>query len=924
MRHTRLVPFCCALACAAGSKNEWIPQTVPTPVRALTDPKETHFASLTQYTFEGENAEAYWSFDGTKLSMQRRAPGEACDKIYTLPAGDIADTPPLRLLSSGAGATTCAHYLPDNASVIYASTHLSGPACPPKPDMSLGYVWALYDSYDIFKSSEDGKTVKQLTDAKGYDAEATVCGVDGSIVFTSTRDGDIELYRMDKDGGNVKRLTFTPGYDGGAFFNKDCSKLVWRASRPAPGKALEDYQSLLAKGLVRPSKLEIFVGNADGSDATQITSLNAASFAPFFFPDGKRILFSSNVADPKGREFDIWAVNIDGTDLEQITFSKGFDGFPMFSPDGKYLAFSSNRATATGKTDTNLFVARWQDLPRKTGSGPAERIRDDVTWLADVTRGGRGIGSAGLLASTEYIEKRFAELQLTPSGTESFRHAFEVSTAVSATENNRLSAESKPFSSSDMRPLNFSANGTVKAPLVFANYGIENDTLNIHDFRTVNVKGKMVLLRRYAPTHEKLATPEAQRLAGDLRKKAFYAKAAGAVAVLIVDAPQLPPNEAMPAEAPFPELKPDHGGDVGIPVVFVKRALGLELLKQIEAKRPPLLTLQVELKKAHSPAFNVVGTIKAQMPSQRVLVLGAHYDHLGFGGAGSMAPGSTAVHGGADDNASGTAVLMEVARQLVGQRQSLTHDIVMVAFSGEEEGLLGSAALVASKPSWLGQVRAMVNLDMVGRLRDNTISVLGTNSANEWKETVSNACLAAKSRCVMGGDGYGPSDHMSFYTAAIPVLHFFTGAHGDYHKPADTADKLNALGAAQVANTVVQVLLAAQQTPLTFAKSNAPAPATGGDMRSFGASLGTVPDYAASQNSTGVVLADVRPQGAADKAGLRKGDVIKKIGRFEIRSVEDLMIVLQQSKPGETVPIVAEREAKRIEVEAIFQEGRRR
>jgi Peptidase family M28/PA domain/WD40-like Beta Propeller Repeat/PDZ domain len=924
MRQTRLIPICFALACVGGSKNEWMPQIVPTPVRGVTDPREKHFASLTQYTFEGENAEAYWSFDGTKLSMQRRAPGEACDKIYTLPAGDIPDTPPLRLLSNGQGATTCAHYLPDNATVIYASTHLAGPACPPKPDMSLGYVWALYDSYDIFKSSEDGKTVTRLTDTKGYDAEATVCGVDGSIVFTSTRDGDIELYRMDKDGGNVKRLTFTPGYDGGAFFNKDCSKLTWRASRPAPGKALDDYQSLLAKGLVRPSKLEIFVGNADGSDATQITSLNAASFAPFFFPDGKRILFSSNVADPKGREFDIWAVNIDGTDLEQITFTKGFDGFPMFSPDGKYLAFSSNRATAEGKTDTNLFVARWQDLPRKASSGPAERIRDDVSWLADAARGGRGIGSDGLRASTEYIEKRFAELQLTPSGTERFRHAFEVTVAVNATENNRLSVGKKALSPSDMQPLSFSANGTVKAPLVFANYGIESDALNIHDFRTVNAKGKIVLLRRYAPPHEKLSTPDAQRAAGDLRKKAFYAKAAGAVGVLIVDVPQPQPNESMPAETPFPELKPDQGGDVGIPAVMLKRALGLELMKQIEAKRAPLVTLQVELEKQRSQAFNLVGTINAQTPSQGVLVLGAHYDHLGFGGAGSLAPGSTAVHGGADDNASGTAVLLEVARQLVAQRQTLSHDVVMAAFSGEEEGLLGSAALVASKPAWLGQVKAMVNLDMVGRLRDNTVSVLGTNSAPQWNETVSKACLSAKSRCTMGGDGYGPSDHMSFYTASIPVLHFFTGAHSDYHKPTDTADKLNAHGAAQVAATVVQVLLAAQQTPLTFAKSSAPAPMTGGDMRTFGASLGTVPDYAASQNSTGVVLADVRPQGAADKAGLKKGDVIKKIGRFDIRSVEDLMIVLQQSKPGETVRVAAQRAATVIEVDATFQEGRRR
>src|SRR5205085_2058126 len=204
---------------------------------------------------------------------------------------------------------------------------------------SHGYVWALYDSYDIYTARPDGTELTKLTDSPGYDAEATICPKDGSIVFTSVRDGDIDLYRMDADGKNVKRLTDLPGYDGGAFFNADCTKIVWRASRPRPGKELDDFKRLLGQNLVRPSKLELYVMNADGSDQTQITYLDAASFAPFWHPNGKRILFSSNYGDPKGREFDIWAVNVDGTNLERITHAPGFDGFPMFSPDGKTLAF---------------------------------------------------------------------------------------------------------------------------------------------------------------------------------------------------------------------------------------------------------------------------------------------------------------------------------------------------------------------------------------------------------------------------------------------------------------------------------------------------------------------------------------------------------------------------------------------------------
>ena len=257
--------------------------------------------------------------------------------------------------------------------MIYASTHLGGDACPPRPDHSQGYVWALYDSYDIFRAKADGSGVTRLTDTPGYDAEGTVCAKDGSIVFTSVRDGDIDLYRMDADGKNVKRLTSTVGYDGGAFFNADCSKIVWRASRPKPGEELEGYKKLLAKGLVRPTKLEIYVANADGSEAAQITYLDAASFGPFWHPSQKRILFSSNYGDPKGREFDLWAVDIDGTNLERITHAPGFDGFPMFSPDGKYLAFSSNRATAPGAHDTNVFLARWTDTPAQTRHGNASR-----------------------------------------------------------------------------------------------------------------------------------------------------------------------------------------------------------------------------------------------------------------------------------------------------------------------------------------------------------------------------------------------------------------------------------------------------------------------------------------------------------------------------------------------------------------------
>jgi Tol biopolymer transport system component len=260
------------------------------------------------------------------------------------------------LVSTGKGRTTCAYYLPGDQDIIYSSTHETSPDCPTPPDRSQGYVWGLFE-YDVYRAKADGSGLTPLAPSPGYDGEATVCARDGSIIFTSVRDGDLDLYRMDADGKNVVRLTDTPGYDGGAFFSADCEQIVWRASRPE-GQALEDYKRLLGQGLVRPTKLEIYVARADGSEARKVTDLGAAAFAPFFHPSGERVLFSSNHGDPRGREFDIWMINVDGTGLERITYTPGFDGFPMFSPDGKKLAFGSNRNQ--GKPgETDVYVATW-------------------------------------------------------------------------------------------------------------------------------------------------------------------------------------------------------------------------------------------------------------------------------------------------------------------------------------------------------------------------------------------------------------------------------------------------------------------------------------------------------------------------------------------------------------------------------------
>ncbi|MGD0161585.1 MAG: hypothetical protein ABSB39_03870 [Candidatus Sulfotelmatobacter sp.] len=325
----------------------------------LATPQEKHLRNVHQLTFGGQNAEAYFSADGTKLIFQSSHGDVKCDQIFTM----NLDGSDQRMVSTGKGRTTCSYFYPDGKKILFSSTHLASPECPPRPDFSKGYVWAVYPGYDIFTANPDGSDLKQLTNSPGYDAESTI-SVDGKkIVFTSLRHGDLDIYSMDSDGKHVKQLTHELGYDGGPFYSPDRKWIVYRAYHPQTEKEISDYKELLTQNLIRPTSLELWIMKADGSGKRQITNLGAASFGPSFLADGKRIIFSSNY-DPVTHStggmgnFELWLINSDGSGLERITYSDGFDGFPMFSPDGKKLVWASNR-NAKAPHETNIFIADW-------------------------------------------------------------------------------------------------------------------------------------------------------------------------------------------------------------------------------------------------------------------------------------------------------------------------------------------------------------------------------------------------------------------------------------------------------------------------------------------------------------------------------------------------------------------------------------
>lgn len=389
--------------------------------------QERHLKNITQLTFGGDNAEAYFSPDGSKLIMQVTNPeiGAECDQIYVLELNKSSYTKEdLKLVSTGKGRTTCSFFLPDGEHVIYASTHEGDENCPPKPAPRADgkYVWPIYPDFDIYKTDLDGNIVQKLTDYDGYDAEAVVSPDGKKIAFTSIRSGDLEIYTMDLDGSNVKQITNELGYDGGAFFTHDSQRLIFRSSRPKTKEDIKVYQDLLKEGLVMPTEMELYMVDIDGSNLTKLTDLGKANWSPYMHPSDDKVVFSSNHHATRGYDFQLYMLDLKTQEIEQITYESIFNAFPMFSPDGKKIVFSSNRNATDNQT--NVFIADWIDLD-DTELVKTENLAKTVKYLSSDELQGRLTGSKGEAMAADYIEKELKALGLKPYLEKNFKHPFE-------------------------------------------------------------------------------------------------------------------------------------------------------------------------------------------------------------------------------------------------------------------------------------------------------------------------------------------------------------------------------------------------------------------------------------------------------------------------------------------------------------------
>ncbi|MGE0761735.1 MAG: M28 family peptidase [Bdellovibrionales bacterium] len=912
-------------------------------------------SAIKQVTFEGlRSGEGYFSADGRQMIFQaEREPGNPFYQIYVrdMQSGET------ERVSNGQGKTTCAWLHPTQGKALYASTH-KDPRWRDKAKQQYEirqkgerekYSWSYDDQYDLYEKNLKTKALKVLSPARGYDAEGSYSPDGQWIAFASNRhaysdqltaeeskrrDEDpsyfLEIYLMKADGTGLKRLTQVPGYDGGPFFSPDGQSLVWRRFT-ADGRMAEVWTMKL-----------------DGTEQKQITRMQAMSWAPFYHPSGDYIIFTTNKLGYDN--FELYIVDREGLrEPVRATYRPGFDGLPVFTPDGSKLAWTQRNE----KGESQIFMGDWDDanarrslgLPPRTAApglgDPAFRPADAKQWveyLASPEMKGRRSGSDEEKQYSKTIARQFERIGLKPMLKEGYLQAFRYQSGVRLNPQvkSNLSIEaSKTMSAQinrDWVPMSFSANGKFAwAEVVFAGYGIvapASDKVPAYDaYQGLDVKGRWVMVLRDMPND----IPNEQRfhlnLYTRLQHKALVARQAGALGLLVVS----PVDKTV-------QLRFEGAGSgvTSIPVLAIGATLAEDLLqatgqglaawqKELDAgqvRGMPLkeikLAAEVAIEAVESEALNVLAHLDVPGAKSTVLI-GAHGDHLGTGESGnSLAKDNERgqIHHGADDNASGVAAVMELAHHFTQQVQSgklrPKTNLAFAVWSAEEVGILGSTHFVKNYP---GTLKAYLNLDMVGRLRDQLV-VQGTGSAEQWGRLLEPAGASTGVAMTTQSDPYLPTDAMAFYLKKVPSLSFFTGAHHEYHSPRDTADLINYPGLVSVAQVVANVAerLSNTNEPLTYKKVEGQGQSSQG--RGFRLYLGTIPDYT-QDGIKGVKISGTTKASPAEMAGLQEGDIIVELGGIKIDNIQDYVYCLQSMKANQKTPLRVMRQGRVVELEIV-------
>lgn len=842
------------------------------------------------------------------------------------------------------------------------------------------YSWDYDAAMDIFSANRDGSNLKQLTNTPGYDAEASYSPDGKRIVFCSLRDAypknqrsakelkqlEVdpayfgEIYLMNADGSEQKRLTERPGYDGSPFFTPDGQHIVWRHFTPDGSQA------------------DIYTMRLDGSCVRRLTDFDSMSRAPYFHPSGAYVIFASNKLGFSN--FELYLVDAWGRhEPVRVTSTDGFDGLPVFSPDGNRLCWSSNR---NSQGVSQLYFAEWNHkaaleaitaAPESQNASALDAagrvfnaeisntagasIRHHVEFLAGDALAGRMTGSEGAELAAKHIAAQFTHLNLKPVGDEaSYFQTFEF------TAGRRIIPEENKFHitrqmdgseqilefsvEQDFQPLSFSRNGVVEGEVMFVGYGLSvpGELGQGYDaYAGLDVKDKIVVALRYVPESvEPERRQQLNRYVG-LRYKAMQAREQGAKAFLVVAGPNSPnAGELIPLN--FDSSLADSGivaasiSDTVANVLFAPSGKALKAVQSgLDVENPhfvgqfPLpdvkIKIAVSIEKVKKTDKNVIAMLlPAQLTDEpgaadsiEYIIVGAHYDHIGYGEIGSLARKGEEgqIHNGADDNASGTAVVLALATTFSEAYQEhpekFRRGIIFALWSGEELGLIGSTYFVNYPVVPLENIAAYINFDMVGRLRENNLILQGVGSSSVWTKLIEKRNIPSGFNLTLQTDPYLPTDVTAFYSKAVPVLSFFTGGHEDYNRPTDDPGTLNYDGLERIAGLaygIVLDLISADERPEYVRVERSQA--EGGNRDTLRAYLGTIPDY--TTEGAGVKLSSVRAGGPADKAGLKGGDVIVDFGGQQITNIYDYTYALDAVKIGEPVEIVVLRNGERVKL----------